>query len=109
MSANVATLKNNLGVAAAFTSAATGTWTKAPAEVCTFQTAQTGAGSCIVEIHGSNDRSVTPGAGTLLCTLTTASNGDTATQSKDSAAYRYKLAKPTTMTATNVLVLMGSA
>lgn len=104
----VSILPNASGVQAAFTAAETGTWLEFPAAICAFQTVQSGTGSAVVEIHGSNNNTVTPSTGTLLGTLTTSSSGDSATLTKDSAVYKYKLAKVTTLTATSVTVTAGA-
>ena len=104
----VSILPNAAGNKVPFTAAETGTWLEFPASVCMFQTVQSGAGSCVVEVHGSAVNTVTPGSGTLLGTLTTSADGDTATLAKEYAAYKYKLAKPTTLTATDVTVLVGA-
>ena len=91
---------------ASFSATGTGQWVLASAALCQFQTVQNGAGTAVVEIHGSSLNTVTPSQGTLLCTLTTTSNDDSATQTKDQAVYKYKLAKVITLTATSVSVTM---
>lgn len=103
----VVILPNQSGDQDVFTSTGTGEWFVCAAPVCSLQTIQTGSGDAVVEMHGSNSNTVTPSAGTLLCTLTTASDGDSATQTKDQAAYKYKCAKVTTLTATSVKCLVG--
>lgn len=102
---NVISLPDSSGNAS-FSAAGTGKWVLASAALCQFQTIQNGSGTAVVEIHGSSFNTTTPSLGTLLCTLTTTLNGDPATQTKDQAVYKYKLAKVTSLTATSVSVTM---
>jgi hypothetical protein len=106
----VSTLTDGSGNGA-FTATGAGTWIESPYPVCTFEAAlsNTTTPTATVEIHGSNSNTTTPGAGTLLGTITLSGASDVASLSKDSAAYRYKCAKVTAISGTSaaVTVTMG--
>ena len=82
-----------------------------PDPVCTFEAtlSNTTTPTATVEIHGSNSNTTTPGAGTLLGTITLSGALDVASLSKDSAAYKYKCIKLTYISGTSasVTVTMG--
>lgn len=87
----------NAAGGAAFTAVETGKWVYAPAATCTFlaKLSNTTTPTATVEIHGSHYSDTTPGAGTLLGTLTLSGANDVASGYKDYAHYPYKCAKVT--------------
>jgi hypothetical protein len=88
-----------------------GPWMEFSNPVCTFEAtlSATTTPAATVEIHGSNSNTTTPGAGTLLGTITLSGASDVASLSKDSASYRYKCAKVTAISGASaaVTVTMG--
>jgi hypothetical protein len=89
-----------------FTATGAGLWLENYAAICTFEAAlsNTTAPTATVEIHGSNSDTTTPGAGTLMGTLTLSGASDVASLSKDAAAYRHKCAKVTSISGASAAV-----
>lgn len=96
----------NAAGGAAFSAAETGTWVLVPASACTFfaKLSNTTTPTATVEIHGSHYSNTTPGAGTLLSTLTLSGANDVASAWKDYAHYPYKCAKVTAISGTSATV-----
>lgn len=88
-----------------------GPWAEFSEPICTFEAtlSNTTTPTATVEIHGSNSNTTTPGAGTLMGTITLSGANDVAGFSKDSASYKYKCAKVTAISGTSasVTVTMG--
>lgn len=84
-----------------------GQWVEAPDKDFSVEVVKIGSGTATVEIHGTNDRTRVPSAGTVLSAFLLSGQGDLKHEQFE-AAYLYKCAVVTDLSANTVKVFMGS-